>query len=645
MIIRKMTASYGKLQDSTLWLDPGLNIVAAPNESGKSTWCSFIKNMLYGVDSAAREKGGVKPDKTLYAPWSGAPMNGSMDIEYGDKLITLTRTGIASAPMRDCTAVYTGTSQPVPNLPNAAGEMLCGIPREVFERTAFIGQGAVTVSAGPELEKRIAAIVQTGDEGASCTDAEERLRAAMRRRRHNKSGALPEMEKQLDALRDRLREIENEKNRNEELKLAIKQAIEKRDALTKQVAEGREKQRKSALNELGNSRERIHSLENELERLRAEVTGVENEMRSGFFYMQKPENARSRAARDIERMTGLKAEAEVQYLFRTRMIFATALFAILCAASAFVNIYAAITAAVLTLAGVAGLLIIRKKLKRLDGQIEEVFAPYGSTGTSALLTAVSHHEELWKRREELSSLLNSAQTQLEAERKEQKSREADILRGLDFSGGDEGDPTRRLEEAEAALRRLREEQAASFGRLDAMGGHEKLLGKIDELTKAHQKLTREYEALLLAADTLRLAGTEIQNRMTPRLSARASEIFARLTEGRYEALALDRKLTAMARLSGDTLPRESAFLSAGALDQLYLAVRLALCELALPDNDEKACPIILDDALGSFDDARCAAALIFLNEISRTRQVILFTCHGREAEMMRQHADVNILTI
>ena len=72
-----MTASFGTLQNDTLELGDGLNIVFAPNESGKSTWCGFIRAMLYGVDSAAREKGGVKPDKVRFAPWSGMPMGSS----------------------------------------------------------------------------------------------------------------------------------------------------------------------------------------------------------------------------------------------------------------------------------------------------------------------------------------------------------------------------------------------------------------------------------------------------------------------------------------------------------------------------------------------------------------------------------------
>ena len=39
---------------------------------------------------------------------------------------------------------------------------------------------------------------------------------------------------------------------------------------------------------------------------------------------------------------------------------------------------------------------------------------------------------------------------------------------------------------------------------------------------------------------------------------------------------------------------------------------------------------MLDDALVSFDDQRLALALEVLLSLARERQVLLFTCHGRE---------------
>ena len=49
MKIYSMTATFGKLENQTLALMPRLNIISAPNEWGKSTWCAFLAIMLYGL--------------------------------------------------------------------------------------------------------------------------------------------------------------------------------------------------------------------------------------------------------------------------------------------------------------------------------------------------------------------------------------------------------------------------------------------------------------------------------------------------------------------------------------------------------------------------------------------------------------------
>ena len=190
MRINKMTASFGKLENESLSLHPGLNVIYAPNESGKSTWCAFIRAMLYGVDTTERVKSGYLPDKLRYAPWSGAPMEGSMELTAGGCNITITRsTRQKNAPMREFSATYTGSNVPVEGLNGSnAGEQLTGVSKEVFRRSAFIGQGAVAVSGSPELEKRISAIVSTGEEQSSYSEADERLRQWQRKRRYNRRG-------------------------------------------------------------------------------------------------------------------------------------------------------------------------------------------------------------------------------------------------------------------------------------------------------------------------------------------------------------------------------------------------------------------------------------------------------------------------
>lgn len=74
MILCSMTATFGKLDGEALSFSPGLNLITAPNEWGKSTWCAFLLAMLYGIDTrqrparaSCRTRSGTSPGPE--SPW------------------------------------------------------------------------------------------------------------------------------------------------------------------------------------------------------------------------------------------------------------------------------------------------------------------------------------------------------------------------------------------------------------------------------------------------------------------------------------------------------------------------------------------------------------------------------------------------
>ena len=79
MHILEMQAAYGRLRGDSLRLEPGLNLIYAPNESGKSTWCSFIRTMLYGLPT---RQSGPLADKNRFAPWAGEAKQGRIDLFF-----------------------------------------------------------------------------------------------------------------------------------------------------------------------------------------------------------------------------------------------------------------------------------------------------------------------------------------------------------------------------------------------------------------------------------------------------------------------------------------------------------------------------------------------------------------------------------
>jgi len=215
MKLLRMTATFGRLEQETLSLTDGLNVLQMPNEAGKSTWAEFLLAMLYGVDTSERVKTGVLPVKTKYQPWSGKPMEGVIELTHAGRRITITRTSTARAPLGVFSAVYTESGLPVEGMTGAnCGEMLLGVPKSVYQRSAFVRQAGLGLTADADLEARLSALVTTGDEAISFAAADKRLLAWQNRVRHNKTGLIPDAERELATVDGALTALAREHEKN-----------------------------------------------------------------------------------------------------------------------------------------------------------------------------------------------------------------------------------------------------------------------------------------------------------------------------------------------------------------------------------------------------------------------------------------------
>ena len=631
MKIRKLTASFGKLNNETLTFRDGLNVIYAPNESGKSTWCAFIQAMLYGVDSAQRARAGFLPDKQRYAPWSGAPMEGTMELTADRCDITITRHSSAkNAPMRDFTATYTGTNTPVEGLTEAnAGEMLTGVNRDVFRRTAFIGQGTVAVTGSPELEKRISSIVASGEEQTSYTEADERLRAWQRKRRFNRRGQLPELEGRMDEAQRRLEEMDAAFTEQQQLESRLEQSRQTCGELEQQVMDSRRRQRKEALEKLNAGRSTLRSASAAHDEALSRLTAAREKLRRGPFSDRPVDEVEQEVQEDLKRLRVLaKPPKSVPLLLPMVLCFVLA--------SVLAGLYSAlgllpliIFAGVFCAAALILLLLWSRQYRQQQNQDAErraLLKKYNAASAKEIRAALKTFQTHWAAVRAAEAEEEKLRRAFEQKQNEQSLLEESAIQELDFSIGD--NEAARLGRTLSGARSESEQLAARIatlnGRLSSLGDPLILSSSLGVMQEEYEQLQSEYDALSLAIETLRQADQEIQSRFSPRLGKLAAEYMSAVTGGRYEDVLINRDFTARTRTKDDVVPRESEYLSAGTLDLMYLAVRLAVCELAMPDGEP--CPLILDDALVNLDEERFSQAMELLKRISNERQVILFTC-------------------
>ena len=631
MIIRKLTASFGKLENESLSFHDGLNVIYAPNESGKSTWCAFIQAMLYGIDSSERIRAGYLPDKLRYAPWSGAPMEGSMDLTADRCDITVTRrTKSKNAPMQEFEAVYTGTSIPVKGLNGTnAGERLTGVNKDVFRRSAFIAQGTVAVKGSPELEKRISAIVSSGEEGCSYSEADERLRAWQRKRRWNRRGMLPDLEGRMDETQRKLEEMNGSMQSIDELEARLETARKDCASLEQQVTETRKRQRREALDRLDKSRGDLQDISEEYDAALSALSQKREELRRGRFGLKAPDSLEESVHADLRELARLKEAAEKS---------ATPIWAVLCMvlAMALAGLYThfhllpLMIAAAAVCLGAVFLLLRYGKTHRLREIARErrkaLLEKYQARSGNEIRKALEEHKLRWETMEQAEKDELRCRAAYEDARKSLSSMEESAMQQFDYTDGasDAARLSRALTAKRGEVEDLSRHLASLSGRLAAMGDPLVLSSSLSCMREEYEQLCDEYDAIRLAAETMSQADEEIQRRFSPELGRVASGYMSAVTGGRYADVLINRDFSAMTRVQDDAVARNAEYLSAGTMDIMYLAVRLAVCELALPDGEP--CPLILDDALVNLDDKRLEQAMKLLGEIARERQVILFSC-------------------
>ena len=714
MKIYSMTATFGKLEHETLTLQPGLNIIEAPNEWGKSTWCAFLVNMLYGIDTRARTTGAVIADKERYAPWSGAPMSGSIRLNWDGRDITIERRSTARIPFGEFKAYETDTGIEIPEL-NATncGQQLLGVERSVFTRAGFLRFSDLPVTQDDSLRRRLNNLVTTGDENGAGDKLAQQLRDLKNKCRYNRSGLLPQAENEREQLRNQLDDLHSLNQQAEQIRIAQSQLegyIEKLenhgDALRYAAAQENIRKVDEAVKAADAAKERLNAMLAVIDRLPSREAAEQNlhtsqqlqeqqrslEMESAMLppLPQTPAvPAHWQGTEPTEAVAAAMADlAENERLEHSRKktgtligIFSVLAIAALAAAAVLCFGLNMIEPQLMLLVGggvaLCSLILIVVAIVR-SGKFRKaqdiLFDRHPGLTPNAWVAEASAYADAWygyevlrnnaqQLRSELESRVASVQQQMDAltdgmtmadsqrrwtqtiaawdtladARREASQTElhAKTLRSLiqpvqppkfpDELTIGEAENAAALTEARIRQRQLHTKLGQCIGQAEAIGSESLLKARLDTLNRRITRLEDTYYALEMAQDSLREATMQLQRRFAPRIAKRAQTIFGKLTDGRYDKLILNQDLSLNTSAENEDTLRSAQWRSDGTADQLYLALRLAVAEELTPHA-----PLVLDDALVRFDDARLQKAMAILKEEAQERQVIVFTCHSRE---------------
>ena len=703
MRIYSMTATFGKLEHETLTLQPGMNLISAHNEWGKSTWCAFLIAMFYGIDTRSKSSRTILSEKERYAPWSGSPMSGSIRLNWQGRDITIQRSTRGRVPMGEFRVFETDTGLDIPEITAAnCGQLLLGVERSVFLRAGFIRFSDLNVSDDDAFRRRLNNLVTSGDEDGAAERLAGELKVLRNRIRYNRTGLLPQAEAEREIqearyleyqqLQQRSENIQRRMDETEDWHLALENHLaaldyaEAREGIAKFSAA--EQHLRAALAELDKqnalcsslpSREAAEDALTQLQSLEQERMRLQDHIRAIRQVEDPP--ALDEAFRELDAAEALtKAGQDAAVYQRCRKPRYAALlpgivvlilglflwwqqipYASLCAGAGILA---------LSLASITLVLRHRNKVRLEDH--------YGSGNPRQwILRAGDYGQALWLHSPEARQLRDNRQA-LEKQLKQLNTRiretadgaeaedcrnhweavlaswdardaalleyrswqaRLDLLKPLVKPAEPPAFPDRLTESRQDTRRQilscqeerhnLENQLGQTQARMEALGSPDAMEENLRRISTRITQLEQRYRALTIALATLEEASAELQRRFSPRITRHAQELMLRMTGGRYDRLQLSRDLRIQAGAGNEDVLHESLWRSDGTVDQLYLALRLAVARELTP-----ALPLILDDALVRFDDRRLKSALEILQEESRHKQVILFTCQSREQALL-----------
>ena len=700
-----MVATFGKLDNAELTLEPGLNILTRPNEWGKSTWCAFLAAMLYGLDTRAKSTKTALADKERYAPWSGKPMAGRIDLRWQGRDITIERRTKGRIPLGEFRAYETASGLPVPELTAAnCGQLLVGAEQSVYRRAGFIRLDQLPVTQDESLRRRLNALVTTGDESGDGAILERELRELRNRCRYNRTGLIPQAEQDRGTLKEKLRTLEELEEHRHKLLQRLEVVKQRRRELENHGQALAYAAAQADACRVAAAREETQAAEQRLTRLEALTSGLPEQTQAEEKCRQLRDliHRQEALAREQEQLPRQEAPPEAPAAFRgmtcdqaleaverdekllagpgSRRGIAAGIFAIAAIGAGAALLWLGLMpwcwvalglgAALLVLA-----LILGGKAKSLRRELEDRYGSCDSLLWHQQLDRWRDQYELWhqglRNALALRSRVDAAAEALDTRRRSlcgaqepgevlafwersaatwedyhrarrEYSQAAAHLSALEAMAKtapapalpdrlthSPEDTAMLLEQALAEQERLAARLGEYRGRIEAMGDRSALEADLARTDARLAKLEQTYAALTLALETLAQARQDLQRRFAPRITSGARQLLETMTGGRYDRLRLEEDLSLTAGTQQEETLREALWRSDGTVDQLYLALRLAMAQELTPEA-----PLVLDEALARFDDDRLAAALEVLKQLAQNRQVILFTCQDREQRRM-----------
>jgi len=597
-------SGFGKFHDRSFTFDNGLNIIYGKNEAGKSTLHTFIRCMLFGLERG-RGRAARNDTYSKYEPWDNkAVYGGRLRLELGGSIYRLERS--FQKDQKSFMIVDETRGREIAPTAAFMDQLLCGLNEITYSNTISIGQLKSATDGGmvSELKNYIANMNTSGNMSLNITRATSYLKAKRRELEHQ---CVPEAAKSYAANLSEIRTIEKEISAPEyENQLPAYQTMRSQ---VKNLLAKKQDEREALLQKIATGRQALSG--------------------SQFTDEASIITYRDEALNTYEEYLAAKAATEKKARMIASVIcwLCAAVFGIGTAASAlptppFSFMTSSLQVMVLGImcfifAAVGVFLTAKNKRCKRDLEycsklLQEIFSRH--LGDSAISDEAI--DAFQKRMDEFIRLSQALV----------RSEAAVDGQAAEISTLQERENT--CNDVISQQQRTQWELEKKLEHLTNLKDH---VESLKHVLEENERIHEEIAAIDLALDTMTELSSSIRNSFGLYLNKTASQLIDKITGGIYNSMSVDENLNVFMNTKTKLVPVEQV--SSGTMDQIYLALRLAAAKLIQVDGDVDQMPLIFDDSFVLYDDERLKTALKWLTK-AYDGQVIVFTCHKREAQML-----------
>lgn len=600
-------SGFGKFHDRDITFEDGLNIVYGRNETGKSTLHTFIRCMLFGLERG-RGRAAKNDLYSKYEPWENkAVYGGRLRLEQDGTVYRIERS--FQRDQKSLVIINETLGREVEPTKAFMDKLLCGLNEISYNNTISIGQLKSATDGGmvAELRNYIANMNTSGNMALNITKATACLKS---RRKEFERQLDPDAARNYASLIGEIRSIEKEISAPEyenQLQAYQNMRNQVRDQLN-----AKQQEREALLQRIAKGRQALAGAQFTDE---ASITSYQEEAVKTYENYQMTKAAGEKKSRTV--------------------------FAVICLilSVAFVGISGYLAAlgsdnplaaqlgvdplmlmigsvAALCITAVLGcvLLLRGKRLKRETAMsskiLQEIFSRH--LGDSSI-----SEEAMTAFRARMDECLRLSQLLVQSEQAvEEQAAEISSLQERENSCDD-------------AISRQQRTQWELEKKLDHLARCKDQIEALKQTLTENERIHEEITAIDLALDTMTELSATIRDSFGLYLNKTASDLISGITGGIYNSMSVDENLNIFMNTRTKLVPVEQV--SSGTMDQIYLALRLAAAKLIQSGHDQM--PLIFDDSFVLYDDDRLRTALKWLAN-AFDGQIIIFTCHQREAQML-----------